>query len=131
MNILKSTLILVIASAAYVSPMHAQEPGTASASADSTEAAGVKKNPRDEAAALLRAKGNAWSPGYHKDTDRLIAIGTATIAVKASDGAFDFGEARAIAFEEAMMDAKKTISKCIINVCFNLCYILQSEQTRN
>jgi len=113
MNILTSTLTLVIASATWISPTHAQAPGSASVGADSTAAAGVKKDPRDEAASLLRAKGNAWTPGYHKDTDRLIAIGSATIAVKSSDGAFDFGEARAIAFEEAMMDAKKQLANML------------------
>jgi hypothetical protein len=108
----KSTALL-FTTMLFASPVYAQAPGPDDSAGNSPSSAQsvASGDARDQADAVLRAKGSDWTPGYNKDLDRFIAIGSATIKASAAGSAFDFGEARAMAFDEAMLDAKKSMAE--------------------
>jgi hypothetical protein len=98
----------------------AQAPGGGGDAVEKIEkgAAAPNISAKDQAQKTLGDKG--WSPGYDSTKDRLIMIGSSVIAAGPDDPE-DFGDARANAYEEAMLDAKKQMAEAMsIEISANL-----------
>jgi hypothetical protein len=68
------------------------------------------KTARQVAQEVIRGKG--WKPGYDKNSGKLVIIGESVISA-GPDEPLDFGDSRAMAYEEAMMDAKQKMAEAM------------------
>ena len=66
------------------------------------------KTAKQMAQDVMRGKG--WSNGYDAKSGKLVIIGSSVISAKADDPS-SFGDSRAMAYEEAMMDAKQKMAE--------------------
>ena len=68
------------------------------------------KTAKQKAQEVMRDKG--WSVGYDSNSGKLVVIGSSVISASPDDP-MSFGDSRAMAYEEAMMDAKQKMAEAM------------------